>query len=144
MAQHKTRTIRQRVTIPASPEAVYRALTNARQQAAFTEAHATGVARVGARFTAWDDYIRGRHVVLIPGKRIVQEWQTREWPSGLAPSLLEIKLRPSGRGTLLQMVHENVPAQHAEDLRAGWIEHYWKPLKAWLNARAARVKLRSS
>jgi uncharacterized protein YndB with AHSA1/START domain len=143
MAQQKTSAIRQRVTILASPLAVYRALTNARQHAAFTQARATGVARNGARFTAWDGYISGRHIELTPAQRIVQEWETRDWPSGYAPSLLDIKLQTSRGGTLLSMVHTNVPARRADDLRAGWIE-YWKPLKAWFNARAAHVKLRSS
>ena len=126
------------------PQAIYRALTNAHQHAAFTRARATGVARVGARFTAWDGYISGRHLELMPAERIVQEWQTSEWPRGYAPSLLDIKLQASRRGTLLQIAHTKVPAAQAEDLRAGWIEYYWKPLKAWFRARRTRVKPQSS
>jgi uncharacterized protein YndB with AHSA1/START domain len=71
-------TIRQRVTIPASPEAVYKAMTNARLQAAFTGAPAAGRARVGYRFVAWDGYIEGRHTVLRRGRLIVQEWRTSD------------------------------------------------------------------
>jgi hypothetical protein len=47
-----TCTIRQRVTIAAPPPRCMRRWSNAKKHAAFTAAEATGVARVGARFTA--------------------------------------------------------------------------------------------
>ena len=127
----RTATIRQRVAILAPPDAVYQALTNARQHAAFTDAEAMGPARVGARFTAWDGYIHGKHLMLEKPRRIVQEWSTTEWPSSAAPSRLEIRLEPKGRGTLLVMIHSGVPAAQAASLRQGWKDYYWSPLKAW-------------
>lgn len=133
----RTATIRQRVTISAPPDAVYRALTHARQHAAFTEAEATGAARVGARFTAWDGYIEGKHLVLEKARRIVQEWSTTEWPNNAAPSRLEIRLEPKGKGTLLVMVHAGVPASQAASLRQGWKDYYWSLLKTWF-ARKGR------
>ena len=123
--------------IAASPDAVYRALTNARRHAAFTEAKATGRARVGYRFTAWDGYIEGKHLALKQARRIVQEWSTSEWPSGAAPSRLELRLRPVKGGTELTMIHSGVPASQSRSLRSGWVEYYWKPLKDWF-AREAR------
>ena len=131
----RTATIRQRVTISAPPDEVYCALTNARQHAAFTESEATGSGRVGARFTAWDGYIQGKHLVLEKPRRIVQEWSTTEWPSGAAPSRLEIRLEPKGTGTLLVMVHAGVPAAQAASLRQGWKDYYWSPLKAWFASK---------
>jgi len=131
----RTRTIRQRVVVPAPPAEVYAALVNARKHAAFTAAEATGVARVGARFTAWDGYISGRHLLLQKARRIVQEWSTTQWPKGFSPSRLEILLEPKGGATALTMIHSNVPASQAGSLREGWREYYWKPLKAWFRAR---------
>jgi uncharacterized protein YndB with AHSA1/START domain len=130
-----TRTITQRVTIPAPPAAVYEALVNAKKHAAFTGAAATGTARVGARFTAWDGYISGRHRVLEKGRRIVQEWTTTEWPEGAAPSRLEILLGSKGAGTLLVMIHSEVPASQAAGYRDGWKVHYWELLKAWFRGK---------
>ena len=137
MAERKTdtRTIRQRVTIPAPPAKVYEALVNAKKHAAFTAAEATGVARVGARFTAWDGYISGKHLLLDKGRRIVQEWTTTQWPRGASASRLDIRLAPSGNGTALTMIHSGVPASRAASLRDGWKEYYWTPLKAWFRAR---------
>jgi activator of HSP90 ATPase len=137
VTEHKstTRTIRQRVSIPASPQDVYEALVNAKKHAAFTQAQATGTARVGARFTAWDGYISGKHLVLEKGRRIVQEWVTTEWPKGVAASRLEILLERKGKGTLLTMLHSEVPAAQAASYRDGWKEYYWEPLKAWFRNR---------
>ena len=128
----RTATIRQRVTIPASPEAVYEALTNARLHAAFTGAAASGRARVGYRFTAWDGYIEGMHLALEPGRLIVQEWSTSEWPKACPASRLEFRLKRTKAGTELRMIQSGVPASQSRDLRSGWAEYYWRPLRAWL------------
>jgi len=130
-----TCTIRQRVTITAPPAMVYEALVNARNHTAFTSARATGVARVGARFTAWDGYISGKHLVLDKGRRIVQEWATTGWPKGAAASRLEIRLEPHGERTALTMIHSGVPASRAARLRDGWKLYYWQPLRAWFRSR---------
>lgn len=131
MARPTTRTIRQTVLIPAPPAAVYRALMDARTHAAFTGAAAKGAARVGARFSAWDGYVAARHLVLAKGRRIVQEWSTSEWPPGAPESRLVLTLRKTKAGTRLTMVHSNVPASQAARYRKGWIDHYWKPLRAF-------------
>jgi activator of HSP90 ATPase len=125
------KTIKQKALIPASPREVYDALVTARTHAAVTGAPATGRARVGGRFTAYDGYIMGVHRELVAGKRIVQEWTTTEWPEGAAASRLEITLKPAKGKTSLQMVHSNVPASQAAGYRQGWIDYYWKPLKAY-------------
>jgi uncharacterized protein YndB with AHSA1/START domain len=128
------KTIRQQTLIPASPREVYRALVTARVHAAVTGSPATGSARVGGRFTAHGGYITGVHRELVPGKRIVQDWWTSEWPDGAAPSRLEITLRTVKGGTALRMVHSNVPASQADSYRQGWIDYYWKPLKEYFRA----------
>jgi len=130
-----TCTIRQRVSIAASPAEVYEALVNAKKHAAFTGAQATGAARVGARFTAWDGYITGKHLLLDKGRRIVQEWTTTGWPKGAVASRLEIRLGRSGKGTVLTMIHSGVPASRTASLRDGWKRYYWQPLKAWSGVR---------
>jgi hypothetical protein len=61
--------IDQERVIPAPPEEVFRAFADPKVHAAFTESRATGRARVGQRFTAWDGYIFGRTLVVEPGRR---------------------------------------------------------------------------
>lgn len=129
--------IRQTVYFDASPQEVYDALLNAKKHAAFTGSPAKTSARVGAEFNAWDGYISGKNVELVKGKKIVQEWETTEWPEGYPRSRLEITLTPKRGGTELKMVHSKVPAEQVEEYSSGWRSSYWDPLKEYLVKKKA-------
>jgi len=127
----KTTTIRQKVTVQASPIDVYEAFLDAKKHAAFTGSKATSDPRVGGKFTAWDGYISGRNLELEKGKKIVQEWVTSEWPEGLPPSRLTLAFKKVKDGTEISMIQSDVSAEQTEELKEGWIEFYWKPLKEY-------------
>ena len=126
-------TIKQKVVISASPDEVYDAYVDPKKHSEFTGAKATGKAKVGGKFTAWDGYSFGKFLELVKGKRIVQEWQTTDWPDGLPPSKLEITLEADPKGTELTMVHCDIPADQEEELADGWMEYYWNPLKEYFS-----------
>lgn len=121
------------MVVSAPPLEVYEAFVNARKHAAFTQSPATGAARVGSAFTAWDGYISGVHRTLVKGHRIVQDWITTQWPAGAPPSTLTLTFARVGRGTRIRMVHSNVPAEQASSYRQGWKDYYWTPLKAYFS-----------
>jgi activator of HSP90 ATPase len=127
----KVTTIKQKVMIPATPEEVYEAYMDAGKHSAFTGSKATSDPKVGGKFTAWDGYISGKNLELEKGKRIVQEWKTTEWPEEYSPSRLELSLKKAKDGTEVSMVHSNVPAEQADDIKQGWIDFYWNPLKKY-------------
>ncbi len=123
-----TATIEQTYRFQAKPVQVYDAYLNPAKHAAFTGAPATGENEVGAEYTAYDGYIAGKHLELTPARKIVDEWRTSEWPEGYPPSRLELTLSVDGDGTLLTMVHSEVPASQVEAYRKGWVDYYWTPL----------------
>lgn len=125
------RKITERQLIPAKPMQVYEALIDARTHEEFTGSKATCDSKVGGKFTAWDGYISGRNLILEPGRRIVQDWKTTEWPTGYPPSTVEFTLKRTKDSTELTMVHSKVPAEQADSYRQGWIDFYWKPLKEY-------------
>lgn len=127
----KVTTIKQNVVIATSPGELYEAFMDAKKHSAFTGSKATCNAKVGGKFTAWDGYISGKNLELVRGKKIVQEWITTDWPSGYSPSRLELTFRKVKEGTEISMVHSNVPAQQADDLKQGWNDFYWEPLKEY-------------
>jgi len=133
MKSLKTRTtvIKQKVIIPATPEEVYEAFTDAKKHTAFTGSKATGAAKIGARFTAWDGYIYGKHLELQKGKKIVQEWITTDWPKDYPPSRIELVLNKVGNDTEISMTQSNAPAEQAKELEEGWTEFYWNPLREY-------------
>lgn len=101
-----------------------------------TGAEAEVDARVGGTFTAWDGYISGKNVELVPGKRIVQTWRTTEFTRTQADSRIEVTLRRSGESTRLTLKHSDVPADQADDYRQGWEEHYFEPMRSYFSDEA--------
>jgi activator of HSP90 ATPase len=131
----KTTTITQKIVLPALPEEVYEALLDPKKHSEFTGSKATGKAIVGAKFTAWEGYISGRNLELEKGKRIVQEWVTTEWPEDYPPSRLEFTFKEVDGKTELTMVHSGIPTDQEEELKQGWIDYYWEPLKNYFEKR---------
>jgi activator of HSP90 ATPase len=136
VSTQKTKTIKQTTFIPAKPLEVYNTFLTAKGHAAFTGAKATCQAKVGGRFTAYDGYIWGTILVLDEGSKIVQEWQTTEWPPEAPPSIADFSFKDKNGGTELTMVHSEVPADQADDYRQGWIDYYWNPLKEYFEQRS--------
>jgi activator of HSP90 ATPase len=127
-----TRTIKQSEFFPsAKPLAIYEAFLSGPKHSKMTGAKATADSHVGGTFTAWDGYISGKNLELDPGKRILQEWQTSDWPEGSPPSLLEWTFEEKDGGTEVTLVHSGVPAAQAESYRQGWIDYYWTPMKEY-------------
>jgi len=130
-----TRTIKQSILVPATPVEVYDAIVNAKKHAAFTGAPAKSANKIGGKFTAWDGYITGKYLKLVPGKKIVEEWRTNEWPADYAPSIIELSFERTSAVTRLTMVQSAVPAAQAPQYRQGWKDYYWTPLKRYFAAK---------
>ena len=121
-------------TISASPRAIYDAWLSSKGHAAMTGASARVSAKPGGKFSAWDGYISGRNLKLVPGKRIVQAWRTTEFASSDPDSQIEIRLEATPRGTRLTLRHTNIP-QGQSDYRSGWNECYFSPMKDYFAQR---------
>ena len=127
-------TIRQTVTLAAAPRAVYGALMDSRQHARLTNAPARIGSKVGGSIMAYGGYITGTNLELLPDKKIVQAWHMQDWPAGHL-SRCTFRLERVRGGTRLHFTHSGVPARHLVAVKQGWIDHYWKPLKAVLAAK---------
>ncbi|MFH0972300.1 MAG: SRPBCC domain-containing protein [Candidatus Micrarchaeota archaeon] len=126
----RVKTITQTAFIQAPPLEVYRCFADPKLHSQVTGSKATGNAKEGSKFTAWDGYISGRNLKLVEGKKIVQEWKTSEWPEFTPPSIFTLDFIPKKGGTEIRMVHSKVPAEQAAGYEKGWKEFYWDPLKA--------------
>lgn len=133
----RTGTIRQTVLLPGSPDAVYRALMTTKGHSGFTGAPARISPRVGGAFMAWDGYIHGKNLKLVPGKRIEQAWRPNEegWPRAHYSKVV-FALARSPDGTRLSFTQTKVPSDHVDHLASGWKESYWDPLRVYLRRLA--------
>jgi len=136
----KTVTLKQSQFIPAPPTSVYNAFLDPKAHTAFTGFRATVERREGGTCTAGDGYIIGKYLRLQNGRRILQEWKTKEWPAQAPPSLLELRFVPREDGTEVVMTQSNVPAFQASRYRRGWVEHYWNPLRKYFSGKQAGGK----
>jgi uncharacterized protein YndB with AHSA1/START domain len=120
--------------IPAQPHEIYEAWLDGNEHAALTGSPATGDPTVGGRFTAWDGYIEGRNLELLPPERIVQSWRTGDFPPGSQDSRLVITLTPDPGGTLLELSHSDLPEGSSEEYAQGWRDYYFTPMRAYYAA----------
>jgi activator of HSP90 ATPase len=126
-----TKTIKQSVTIKASPHDVYEALMDAKKHAKFTGGKAVISREVGGRFSTFDGYAEGVNLELIPNKKIVQSWRADDWPEGHY-SKAAFVLKEAASGTELNFTQTDVPVEFADDVAQGWQDYYWEPMKKML------------
>jgi len=125
--------------IPASPVEIYQAWLDSVGHSEMTGGEATMSDEVGAEVTAWDGYISGRNLELVPGERIVQSWRTSEFGNADEDSIITVVLREVDEGTLLTLEHSNVPDQHKSYEEGGWQSNYFEPMVAYFSEVEADI-----
>jgi len=127
----KTATIKQSATFKASPHEVYEALMDSRKHSKFTDSKANISRRIGGKFTAYDGYIEGVNLELVPDEKIVQSWRGSDWPDGHYSKAIFALKKVEG-GTRLTFTQTDVPEDQYESISQGWRDYYWKPMKKML------------
>ena len=127
--------IHQEVKIDASPAAVYEVLTSSGAFARMTGGRAAEISpEAGGAASMFDGDIRARNVELVPARRVVQAWRSKNWPEGVH-SIVRFELTPEGTGTKLVFDQAGHPEEAQELLEGGWAQMYWQPMKAMLAER---------
>ncbi|PJJ84797.1 SRPBCC domain-containing protein [Mucilaginibacter auburnensis] len=111
--------------IPADPEEVYLALTNAATIQLWTGDVVEMDATPGGEFSMWDGAIVGKNIELDPGKKIVQQWYFDGQPE---ESIVTIKLHADKAGTSVELRHANIPDEDYNDITEGWNDSYFASL----------------
>jgi uncharacterized protein YndB with AHSA1/START domain len=122
-------------TIPASAQEIYEAWLDSLLHSEMTGSEAIMSDEVGAEVAAWDGYITGRNLKLVPGERIVQSWRTSEFTDEHEDSIITVTLEEVADGTLLTLVHSKVPDGQTSYERGGWQLHYFEPMKEYFAKR---------
>ncbi|HSP13899.1 MAG TPA: SRPBCC domain-containing protein [Thermoanaerobaculia bacterium] len=133
--------IHQEQLFNASPKRVYQALTHAKQfheiekiSGAVRAGQVLGSqpteisGQAGGTFAIFGGHIVGRHIELVPNKRIVQAWRVANWDPGVY-SIAKFELLEHDKGTKLVFDHTGFPVGQAQHLADGWKANYWEPLQ---------------
>ena len=125
------KTIRQSVTIKATPQAVYEALMDSRKHARFTGGGASISRKVSGKFSVFDGYAEGVNLELVSGKKIVQTWRASDWAKDYYSKATFALTKVKG-GTRLTFTQTGVPDDQYAAVKNGWIDFYWRPIKQLL------------
>ncbi len=120
--------------IPTTPQRIFSAWLDSGEHSSFTGSQAAVLPFVGGAYSAWDGYVQGKTLELNDGTRIVQSWRTTEFPGDSPDSRLEITLEPTLGGTLLTLLHTDIPSGQSDRYREGWNEYYLSRMKSYFAA----------
>lgn len=121
--------------IPASPKVVYEAWMSSQGHTAMTGAVAEMQPMIGGKFTAWNGYIQGQNLFMIPHERIVQSWRTTEFGENDTDSQIEIILEDKEGQTVLTLIHTQLPPD-GEQYKKGWQNHYFAPMQSYFGQQS--------
>ncbi len=127
------KTLKQTVRINAKPSQIYEALTNPEIHSQFTQNLAENTDKLGA-FSTYGGYSSGKNLELVKDKKIVQTWTCDDFPEGHYTTVT-LEFKEEKQGTTLKLIQTSIPIENYEDIAAGWIEYYWKPLKVLLEPK---------
>jgi uncharacterized protein YndB with AHSA1/START domain len=125
-------------SLPAPPETVYDAWLSSAGHSAMTGAKAKISERLGAAYSAWDGYISGKTLELVPGRRIVQSWRTTEFSPEDPDSTITIDLVATKSGTKLTLTHRGAPDGQTSYETEGWRDYYFAPMVEYFSAHAGK------
>jgi uncharacterized protein YndB with AHSA1/START domain len=141
---HTSEAIRQQITLDASPQRVYEALTSTKAFDMITRlsdaavlldaagAKPTSIStEVGGSFTLFGGYVTGRHLEMLPNERLIQAWSAGSWKPG-DYSIAAFYLTADSGKTKLRFEHRGFPDGDGVPLAQGWHSHYWVPLAKYL------------
>jgi activator of HSP90 ATPase len=115
------------VRFKTKPSSIYEAWLDSDGHSQMTGGVANCSNLIGASFNAWDGYIEGQNLNLIPNKEINQTWRTSEFQDDDKDSQLTIRLEEIGNETELTLIHTNIPEGQTQ-YEQGWKEHYFQPM----------------
>lgn len=114
--------------INAPAEELFRALTDSFALELWTGYPAEMKPEEGTEFEIWGGDICGVNLEFIENQKIVQEWHFGEQEER---SIVTIMLKPKGKGTMIEVIHTNIPDEAYDNIKSGWYDTYLSSLKAF-------------
>ena len=122
-------TITEEIIFPTTPTELYSIFMNEKIYEEVIGEKVQMNAVEGGEFSVFDDYCIGSNIELVPGKKIVQEWNFDEdgWDEEHF-SICTFIFEECDGGTKMSFTQEEVPAECYDALKHGWSEFFWNPI----------------
>lgn len=128
--------IEQTYDIAATPAQVWRALTDPKIIEEWSGADAVFPLQAGEEYSLWDGSIGGKILAVVPRKKLAQSWKPNNWER--EDSVVTFMLTPTGTGTRVTLLHENVEEWDYDGTREGWDIYYLGAIKRMLDTKPAK------
>jgi activator of HSP90 ATPase len=112
-----------------SPKQLYDTYLDSKKHGDAINDKASIVPKVGGSFSAFG-MIKGKFVLLVKDKMIVQTWRSVKFTKKDGDSILVLKFEKTSKGGRIDMTHTNIPNSDLKGIQQGWPQYYWKP---WTN-----------
>lgn len=130
------KTIKQKVKFRASPDWIYQQLTDSKHHANLTRKKAKISRKIGGAFSTLAGQVSGINVDLVPGKRLVQAWRSKDFPVGIfSMATFQLSATKSG-GTELVLTHRGVPKELIPKVEKNWRKLYWDKIRELVARRS--------
>jgi activator of HSP90 ATPase len=116
--------------LPISAKKLFEDWMSSKAHSAFTGSKAKIENKKNGKFTAWDEYISGRTIALIPNEKITQKWRTIEFAVEAEDSVVEIFFEEKEKGkTKITIFHHHLQKGDGNKYKKGWKDFYFSPMK---------------
>ena len=92
-----------------SAKTLYESLLDSTRHSEMTGGTAECSQKENESFTAWDGYISGKNLRLIPHQQVMQSWRTTEFDDKDSDSILEIEFNENKAGCEMIIKHSHIP-----------------------------------
>jgi activator of HSP90 ATPase len=86
----------------------------------------------GGTFTLWGGQMFGTNLEVVKNKKLVQEWCYDQWET---PSKVTFTIKPKGKKTIVELLHEEVPEKSLKNIDEGWSHYYLGSMKNMFEER---------
>jgi len=119
-----------------STEAVFTALTNARQIGVWSGQNGKVQPTIGGKMELFDGWVKGIVLAYELGKRLSFTWKPSEWAKEKQASIVTCHFTPTKTGTKLTLKHSGFPNDsELQSHKVGWTEFVFDPLKMYLTSK---------
>jgi activator of HSP90 ATPase len=130
--------IHQTARFPVSPRHLFDVYLDSDKHGAAIDGKVTISRKAGSRFTAFGGGLKGRTLMIVPNRMIVQSWRANSWKRRDVDSILILLFSKAGRGGQIELIQANVPTHTHALIKNGWPKHYWASWKKYLAKRRSR------
>jgi hypothetical protein len=122
-----------------SPQRVYDVYLSSKEHGEATKNVAEIDARAGGSFSAYDGYLTGNFITLVPGKFILQTWRSEHFKPTDPDAILALKFGTNDfEVTEVEMLFINNPDHLDRHDNSAWNFNYWEPFRKYLSENPVR------